>query len=252
MVSIAMRILAYVTDKIDPAANGVAIFACWDAEEFFESGQLCLHCLPCRDRDSIAGLKSLQAEASRRKWEMLNRNTVVAVLNSQHGAEDALRELQRAGVDLQTLSVVGKQSPAGKDAMGRYYFGDRIKSWGETGAFWGGVWGMLFGSAFFAGPGIGPVLVAGPLVAWIVVALEGAALGGLSAIGAGLCGMGIPKESAARYETALKTGKLLLMVQGTVSGVEQARDVIGSTRPVHLTLHTAEAKSATARVSVPV
>jgi len=50
-----------------------------------------------------------------------------------------------------------------------------------------------FGSAFFAIPGLGPVLVAGPLVAWIVGVLEGAAVvGGLGAIGAGLYGMGIP------------------------------------------------------------
>jgi peptide subunit release factor 1 (eRF1) len=34
------RIAAYATDKIDPAANGVAIFACWAAGEFFEAIQL--------------------------------------------------------------------------------------------------------------------------------------------------------------------------------------------------------------------
>src|ERR1035438_3288384 len=34
------RIVSYITDKIDPAANGVAIFACWGAEEFFEAIQL--------------------------------------------------------------------------------------------------------------------------------------------------------------------------------------------------------------------
>ena len=34
------RIVSYVTDKIDSAANGVAIFACWGAEEFFEAIQL--------------------------------------------------------------------------------------------------------------------------------------------------------------------------------------------------------------------
>ena len=34
------RIVSYVTGKIDPAANGVAIFACWGAEEFFEAIQL--------------------------------------------------------------------------------------------------------------------------------------------------------------------------------------------------------------------
>src|ERR1039458_2418360 len=34
------RIVSYATDKIDPAANGVAIFACWGAAEFFEAIQL--------------------------------------------------------------------------------------------------------------------------------------------------------------------------------------------------------------------
>ena len=34
------RIIAYATDKIDTAANGVAIFACWGAAEFFEAIQL--------------------------------------------------------------------------------------------------------------------------------------------------------------------------------------------------------------------
>jgi hypothetical protein len=79
--------------------------------------------------------------------------------------------------------------------VGYYNTGDRMKYWGKLGAFWGGFWGLLFGSAFLAIPGIGPVLLAGPLVAWIVGALEGAVLvGGVSAIGAGLYGMGIPKE----------------------------------------------------------
>src|ERR1039458_3009597 len=34
------RIVSYVTEKIDPAANGVAIFACWGMDEFFEAIQL--------------------------------------------------------------------------------------------------------------------------------------------------------------------------------------------------------------------
>jgi peptide subunit release factor 1 (eRF1) len=34
------RVLSYVADKIDSAANGVAIFACWGAAEFFEAIQL--------------------------------------------------------------------------------------------------------------------------------------------------------------------------------------------------------------------
>jgi hypothetical protein len=117
-----------------------------------------------------------------------------------------------------------------------------MKYWGKTGAFWGGFWGLLFGSAFFAIPGLGPVLVAGPLVAWIVGGLEGAAVvGGLSAIGAGLYGLGIPKDSVVQYELALKTDKFLLIVHDTASQVEKARNIIETTRPLHMTLHSAAA-----------
>jgi hypothetical protein len=85
------------------------------------------------------------------------------------------------------------------------------------------------------------VLVAGPLVAWIVGALEGAAVvGGVSAIGAGLIGIGIPKDSVVQYELALKTDKFLLMVHGSASEVEKARGIIANTRPVNVTLHSSE------------
>ena len=106
------------------------------------------------------------------------------------------------------LSIVGKDYHTDENVVGYYNTGDRMKYWGKQGAFWGGLWGLLFGSAFFFIPGIGPLVVAGPLVTWIVGALEGAAImGGLSALGAGLYGMGIPKDSILQYETAIKTGK---------------------------------------------
>jgi len=94
------------------------------------------------------------------------------------------------------------------------------------GAFWGGLWGWLFGAAFFAIPGIGPVLVAGPLVAWMVGALEGAVvIGGLPAVGAGLYSIGIPKDSIVRYETALKSDKFLLIAHGAAEEVAKAKEI---------------------------
>jgi hypothetical protein len=69
--------------------------------------------------------------------------------------------------------------------------------------------------------------VAGPLVAWIVGALEGAvAVGGISAVGAGLVSIGIPKDSVVKYDVALKTDKFLLVVHGTPDAVDKARDII--------------------------
>jgi hypothetical protein len=179
---------------------------------------------------------------------MSEQNAVVAVYSTHIEAEDAVKELQRAGTDMRTLSIVGKDSHTDEHAVGYYNTGDRMKYWGKIGAFWGGFWGLLFGSAFFAIPGIGPVLAAGPVVAWIVGALEGAAIvGGVSALGAGLYSIGIPKDSVVQYELAVKTDKFLLIVHGTASEVEKARDIIQSTRPISVTLHSKELVGSGAR-----
>lgn len=172
---------------------------------------------------------------------MSDRNAVVAVYATHTEAEAAVKELQRAGIDMHTLSIVGRDTHTDEHVVGYYNAGDRMKYWGKTGAFWGGLWGLLLGSAFFAIPGIGPVLVAGPLVAWMVGALEGAVVvGGVSAIGAGLYSMGIPKDSIVQYELALKTDKFLLMAHGTSTEVARTKAIIEMTRPDRVTLHSAE------------
>ena len=126
-------------------------------------------------------------------------NSVVAIYKSHAEAEAAVKELQHSGFDMKRLSIVGRDHHTDEHVIGYYNAGDRMKYWGKTGAFWGGIWGMLFGSAMFLIPGVGPLLVAGPLVGWIVGALEGAVVvGGLSAIGAGLYSLGIPKDSILR------------------------------------------------------
>ncbi len=172
---------------------------------------------------------------------MSRDNAVVAVYDTHVGAEEGVKELQRAGVDMRTLSIMGKNTHTDEHVVGYYNTGDRMKYWGTTGAFWGGFWGLLLGSAFFAIPGIGPVLVAGPVVGWIVGAVEGAVVvGGLSAIGAGLVGMGIPKDSVVEYELALKTDKFLLVVHGPAAAVDKARGILEGTRATNMAVHSGE------------
>jgi uncharacterized membrane protein len=172
---------------------------------------------------------------------MTKENAIVAVYNTHTEAEEAVQELHRSGFDMKKLSIVGKDYHTEERVTGYYNTGDRMKCWGKMGTFWGGLWGLLFGAAFFAVPGIGPVLVAGPLAAWIVAALEGAVLvGGLSAIGAGLYSIGIPKDSVLRYEVALKSDKFLLLAHGTADEVTRARDILFGTHPAELDVHRAD------------
>ena len=166
------------------------------------------------------------------------QSVVVATFDTHTEAEKAVREVQKAGFEMKKLSIVGKDYHSDENVIGYYNMGDRVKNWGKYGAFWGGLWGFLFGSAFFFIPGIGPILVAGPLVAWIVGALEGAAVvGGLSALGAALFSIGIPKDSILKYETSLKANKFLLIDHGSFEEVEQVRKVLATTRAIETIVH---------------
>jgi hypothetical protein len=179
--------------------------------------------------------------------EMSKENSVVAVYHTHTEADQAVKELQRGGVDLHKLSIVGKGYHTDEQVVGYYNTGDRMKYWGKVGAFWGGFWGLLFGSALFIIPGLGPILAAGPVVAWIVAGLEGAVeVGALGALGAGLFSIGIPKDSIVKYETALKTDQFLLIVHGTAAEVAQAKDIIETTHPVHFSQHNGEEVAAAA------
>jgi hypothetical protein len=89
---------------------------------------------------------------------------------------------------------------------------------------------LLFGAAFFWIPGLGPLVVGGPLVSWIVGALEGAAIvGGLSALGAGLYSIGIPKGSILKYEREIASDNYILVAHGTKEEVRHAKSILDTT-----------------------
>jgi uncharacterized membrane protein len=172
---------------------------------------------------------------------MADTNAVVAVFDSHSAAEESVKELEKAGFDMKKLSVVGRDYHTEEHVVGYYNTGERMRHWGKMGAFWGGLWGLLFGAAFFWVPGIGPVLVGGPLVAWIIAGLEGALfVGGLTAIGAGLYSLGIPKDSIVEYESAVKAGNYVVVAHGTAEEIERAKSILTTAKPSGLTEHVLE------------
>jgi uncharacterized membrane protein len=169
---------------------------------------------------------------------MAERNAVVGIFDSHLKAEASIKELQRSGFDMKKLSIVGKDYHPEEHVVGYYNIGDRMKVWGKLGAFWGGFWGLLFGSALFFIPGIGPLVVFGPLVSWIVGALEGAiVVGGLSALAAALYSIGIPKDSVMKYETAVKSDKFLVIAHGTADEVAKAKSILETAGAAQVDFH---------------
>lgn len=159
-------------------------------------------------------------------------NATIVLFESHTDAEAAVASLRQSEFDMGRVSVAAIARCAEEQAAGCYDDGgSRIRYWGEGGAFWGALWEALSGWGFFTMPGIGPVLVAGPLAGWIVAGLENAPIfGGLSAFGAGIYSIGIPKEQIPIYETALKAGKYLVLVHGCANEVGRARSVLRAIR----------------------
>jgi hypothetical protein len=102
------------------------------------------------------------------------------------------------------------------------------------------MWGLFFGGMFMAIPVVGHVVVLGYLAAMVMSAVESAIMvGGLSAIGAALYGLGIPKDSVLQYEAAVKADGFLVMAQGTAEEVARAKAVLGTSNPTSVTVHDA-------------
>ncbi len=168
----------------------------------------------------------------------IQKSSAVAVCKTHIEAENVVRELQKSGFDMKKLSIIGKDYEEVEQVKGFYNTGDSMKKWGNFGAFWGGLWGFIFGAGFFFIPGIGQLVMAGPIVSAIVGALEGAVVvGGLSALGAALWSFGIPKDSIIKYETELRANKFLVIAHGTSEEIEKAKDIMSQNDVIETALH---------------
>lgn len=151
------------------------------------------------------------------------------VFNTHVEAQEAIESLNRSGFDVKKLSLVGKGYHSEEHPVGFYTSGDKIKSWGGAGAFWGGIWGMLLAPAVFFVPGLGLIGMAGPVVSALVGGLEGAAIvGGVSALGAALSQVGASKDQVIRYETALKADKYVLMIHASEDEIAKVHTVLAN------------------------
>jgi hypothetical protein len=169
---------------------------------------------------------------------MENVDAVIAVFSDHNAADIAVKKLAASGFQMKQLSVVGKGFHSEEKVVGFYNIGDRIKFWGTRGAFWGGLWGLFFGGLFITIPVVGHVVVLGYLAATAISALESALMvGGLSALGAALYSIGMPKDSVVQYEAAVKADGFLVMAHGAAEDIARAKAILATTNPSRLDVH---------------
>jgi hypothetical protein len=153
--------------------------------------------------------------------------TVIAVYPDHASAEDAVRRLQKDGIPMQNVSIIGKDFQAVEKPLGFVTTGSVAKEGAKVGAWAGGIFALLVGAAFLILPGVGPVVAFGPLsvalLGGVEGALAGAAFGGLTGA---LVGLGVSGDKAIRYESQVKAGKFLVTLQGDGPQIERAKSLL--------------------------
>ena len=182
---------------------------------------------------------------------MGKHDLVIAVFSDHLAAEAAIKRLTAGGLAMKSLSIVGKGYHTEESVVGFYNAGDRVKFWGSRGAFWGAFWGLFFGGVVLTTPSLGPLVVLGYITTALISALEGAiVVGGLSALGAALASVGVPKDSVIQYETALAADSFLVMAHGPSDEVVYARSILADAGHSQLDLHAASPAAAVDRFEV--
>jgi hypothetical protein len=166
---------------------------------------------------------------------MKDLHQVVNIFPTHVEAEAAVLELQKAGFDMNKISIIGQDYQTTEHVRGFMTWKDTAKvgagEAGYWGTFFGGVFGILSGVGLLFIPGVGPVIVAGHVVGVLAGWIEGMIVGGVGAAVAGglvgaLIGLGIPKEKALKYETEIKAGKFMVIVSGIDEEVNQAQQIL--------------------------
>ena len=171
----------------------------------------------------------------------MSNTSCIAIFNTHQEAEQAIMELEHAGFNMKKLSIVGKDYQQEENVIGYYNGTNRVKFWGKRGAFWGGLWGVVFNPAFMCVPGAGSLTAGGLLFTTIASGLSTAIFtGSLTALGAALYSIGVPRNSIIHYETAVKMKKFLLIVHGTHDEIEYASDILNAGREVEVAVYATE------------
>lgn len=151
--------------------------------------------------------------------------TVVGIFHTTADAERAVADLMDNGFAKEKISLITAHSQAEhvKVAGSNVEHTEDMAIGAVGGGLLGGLLGALVGMIVVGIPGIGAILVAGPIAAAIGGAGAGAVGGGI--LGA-LTWAGVTKDEAHVYEEFIHRGGSLVMVQAPVAEVERAAEIL--------------------------
>jgi len=161
--------------------------------------------------ETIVGLYTNVVDAHSAVQDLIDsgfqRDSIIWMAHDPEGAY-----ARQVDVDLQG------ETPAGWTAPGA-----------KAGAAIGAIAGLLAGFAGLTVPGLGPVVVAGPLAASLLGAGAGATLGGVVGF---LSEQGLPENEAELYAAALREGRSLVIVRAAEDRVDAGEEILQAHHPL--------------------
>lgn len=136
--------------------------------------------------------------------------SVLCIASSQIQATNIVGRLKAVGFSTDDISVLLADTTSTPDFAAEQH--PKAPDGAMTGAALSRALGLPFGMGTLAVPGVGPLLVAGPLKA----ALSG------SGVAATLIGLGLPESEARAYEGRIRGGKILIAAQTPAPDQERA------------------------------
>lgn len=163
------------------------------------------------------------------------KQTVVASYGTHDDAEEAVRRLERGGVAMNHISIIGRDWQMREDVQGFYRPDDAMMEGAKQGAWFGGFFGLFMGMGMFMFPIAGTLIVLGPLAGLIAGAISGA---GVGALVSGLITLGIPHEQALKYQDRLQAGEFLVVVHdATLEETTLAHQILQATSNTSVASH---------------
>jgi hypothetical protein len=155
----------------------------------------------------------------------MSNKSVFCIASSPDKAEIIIQQINGAGFSSNSVSVLYPDMKNTRDFA--HEKKTKLPEGGTigvgTGGAIGGALGWLAGIGVLAIPGIGPFIVAGPIMAALGGAAIGGAVGGLTGM---LVGLGVPELEAKQYEGKIKEGNILISVHADDSNsVKLAKDI---------------------------
>jgi uncharacterized membrane protein len=160
----------------------------------------------------------------------LNQQCVVAVFDSLEAAKEALAELETAKIPADCVSLVTNSVERQTPQTETMQYGDDTASDAAKGAGAGGLLGLLLGAPLLAIPGVGLMLVAGPLAMGITGAIVGGFLGSMA-------GWGVGEDHVAAYEQQVREGAVLIVINGDPQEVAESQGILQESRAQSVDLH---------------